>query len=71
MKEEGLQSNGVITESVKGAFLVKLDDSEHTVLAHLGGKLRKNYIKVVPGDKVTVEMSPYDLTRARIIFRFR
>lgn len=68
-KEEGIETTGVVTESFRGGFLVKLDNSEHTISAHLGGKLRKNYIRVVPGDKVTVELSTYDLTKGRITFR--
>lgn len=68
-KEEGLQATGVVTESFRGGFLVKLDDSDHVISAHLGGKLRKNFIRVVEGDKVTVELSPYDIGKGRIIFR--
>jgi translation initiation factor IF-1 len=68
-KEAPLEVEGVVVEAVKGAFRVKLNDSEHTVLCHLGGPLRKNFIRVVPGDKVKVEMSPYDLTRGRITYR--
>lgn len=51
-------------------FSVELD-SGHTVLGHLGGRMRKNYIRVLPGDRVVVELSPYDLTRGRITFRHR
>ena len=68
-KEEGLELTGVVQESVRGGFIVKLDDGDHIISAHLGGKMRKNFIRVVPGDKVTVELSPYDLTKGRIIFR--
>jgi translation initiation factor IF-1 len=70
-REEGLEVEGIVVEVVKGAFRVKLsvNNSEHVVLAHLGGKMRKNYIKVVLGDRVTVEMSSYDLTRGRITYR--
>lgn len=70
-KEEALEMEGTVIEAVKGAFRVKVDDSEHIILAHLGGKMRKHYIKVVPGDKVTVEVSPYDVSRGRITFRHR
>jgi translation initiation factor IF-1 len=69
MKEEGLQVNGVVVESIRGAFIVKLDDVENKITAHLGGKLRKNNIKVVEGDAVTVELSQYDLTKGRIVYR--
>jgi translation initiation factor IF-1 len=51
-------------------FKVELDN-KHQVLAHISGRMRKNFIKILPGDKVIVELSPYDLTRGRIIYRFR
>jgi translation initiation factor IF-1 len=70
-KEELIEATGTVVEVVKGRFRVQLDDASHQVLCHLGGKMKKNYIKVVLGDKVTVEMSPYDLTRGRITFRER
>ena len=54
-KEEGLQAEGIVTQSFRGGFLVQLNDSGHIVTAHLAGKLRKNFIRVVEGDKVTVE----------------
>lgn len=71
VKEESIETTGVIKEAVRGAFMVQLDNSEHVVLCRLGGKMRKNYIRVVPGDRVTIEISPYDLTRGRIVFRER
>ena len=67
-KEASVESDGVVTESLRGRFRVQLS-SGHSILAHLGGKLRKNFIKIVPGDKVKVEISPYDLTKGRITFR--
>ena len=70
-KEEAIEVTGVVREAVRGAFRVQLENSEHIVLCRLGGKMRKNYIRVVPGDKVTVEVSPYDLTKGRIIHRER
>lgn len=78
-KEEALVVEGVIVESLKGKFRVQItpegeEDSEKQgpeVLAHLAGKLRKNFIKIVPGDKVRVELSPYDLTRGRITYRMK
>ena len=70
-KEEAIEVAGVVREAVRGAFRVQLENSEHIVLCRLGGKMRKNYIRVVPGDKVTVEVSPYDLTKGRIIHRER
>ena len=70
-KEESIPSEGVVTEAVRGAFIVKVDNSEHTVFCTLGGKLRKNYIRVVPGDRVRIEISPYDFGKGRIIYRGR
>ena len=68
-KEEAITTDGVIIEVLPGTmFRVKLSNG-HIVLAHISGKMRKHFIRIVPGDKVTVEMSPYDLTKARIIFR--
>jgi len=74
-KKDGvLEMEGVVTESLPNAmFRVTLDGIEDektaNILAHISGKIRKNYIKILPGDKVTVEMSPYDLTKGRITFR--
>ena len=70
-KEEAIQLSGVVTEEVRGAFRVKLDDMEHYVLCRLAGKMRKFRIRVVPGDRVAVEISPYDMARGRIIYRER
>ncbi|MCX6957465.1 MAG: translation initiation factor IF-1 [Verrucomicrobiae bacterium] len=68
-KEEAITTEGVIIEVLPGTmFRVKLSNG-HIVLSHISGKMRKHFIRIVPGDKVTVEMSPYDLTKARIIFR--
>ena len=62
---------GEIIETLPNAtFRVKLEN-DHVVLGHISGKMRMNYIRILPGDKVTVEMTPYDLTRARIIFRVK
>ena len=70
-KEDLMTFDGVVTELLPNAmFRVKLDN-EHIVLAHSSGKMRKNRIRVLEGDKVTVEMTPYDLTKGRIIFRFK
>jgi translation initiation factor IF-1 len=70
-KEKGPEVDGVVTEALANTrFRVKLDNG-HEVLAHVAGKIRKNFIRIVPGDRVTVELSPYDLTRGRIIFRER
>ncbi len=70
-KEQAIEATGLVVEEVRGAFRVKLDNSEHVVLCRLAGKMRKFRIRVVPGDKVRVEMSPYDLSRGRITFRER
>lgn len=68
-KEEGITVEGTVLESLKGAmFRVELENG-HVVLAHISGKMRKFYIRILPGDKVTVELSPYDLSRGRIIYR--
>ena len=68
-KEEGVQVEGTVVEPLPNAmFRVELENG-HRVLAHISGKMRMNFIKILPGDKVTVELTPYDLSRARIIFR--
>jgi translation initiation factor IF-1 len=67
--KEIVQVEGVVTETLPGTkFKVKIDDN-HELLAHISGKMRMNYIKILPGDKVIVEMSPYDLTKGRIVRR--
>ena len=68
-KEEAIQVEGTIIEPLPNAmFRVELENG-HKVLAHISGKMRMHFIKILPGDKVTVELSPYDLTRGRITFR--
>lgn len=68
-KEEAIQVEGKVVETLPNAmFRVELPNG-HKVLAHISGKMRMHFIKILPGDKVTVELSPYDLTRGRIIFR--
>ena len=68
-KEEGIQVEGTVIEPLPNAmFRVELENG-HKVLAHISGKMRKHFIRIVPGDKVEVELSPYDLSKARIIFR--
>lgn len=68
-KEEAIEVEGVITESLPNAmFRVELENG-HKILAHVSGKIRMNFIRILPGDKVKVELSPYDLTRGRITFR--
>ena len=68
-KKDVLELEGVVLESLPNAnFRVQLDDTEQVILAHVSGKIRKNYIKILVGDKVTCEISPYDLTKGRITF---
>ena len=68
-KDDVIQMAGEVVENLPNAmFRVKLENG-HVVLGHISGKMRMHYIRILPGDRVTVEMTPYDLTRARIIFR--
>lgn len=70
-KEEAIKMDGTISETLPNAtFLVELEGG-HKVLAHISGKMRMHYIRILPGDKVTVELSPYDLSRGRIIYRYK
>ncbi|MCC3774367.1 translation initiation factor IF-1 [Streptomyces sp. UNOB3_S3] len=68
---KGIEVEGTVIECLRNAtFKVELQNG-HTVLAHISGKIRKNYIKILPYDRVLVELSPYDLTRGRIRYRYR
>lgn len=68
-KEEAIQMKGVVKETLPNTiFRVELENG-HTIIAHISGKMRKHYIRILTGDTVTVEMTPYDLTKGRIIFR--
>jgi translation initiation factor IF-1 len=70
-KEEKIELEGTVIEALPGTqFRVKLDN-EHEVLAYLSGKMRKYYIRILLGDRVRVEVSPYDLTRGRIVYRYK
>jgi translation initiation factor IF-1 len=70
-KEETIQVEGKVVEPLPNAtFRVELDNG-HKILAHVSGKMRMHYIRILPGDKVTVELSPYDLTRGRIVYRYK
>ena len=70
-KEELIKQDGIITESLSNAmFRVRLQNW-HEITAHISGKMRMHYIKILPGDKVSVEMSPYDLNKGRINFRYK
>jgi translation initiation factor IF-1 len=71
-KEELLEFEGTVTELLPNAtFRVKLDNNNHEIIAHTAGKMRKNRIRVLAGDRVMVEMTPYDLTKGRINYRFK
>ena len=70
-KEEAIEVEGTVTESLPNTmFRVELKNG-HTILTHLSGKMRKHYIRIVPGDRVKVALSPYDLTRGRIVYRHK
>ena len=70
-KQTSIQQDGTVTESLVNAmFRVELENG-HIITAHISGKMRMHYIKILPGDKVQLEMSPYDLTKGRITFRYK
>ena len=70
-KNDVIEVEGVVVEPLPNAmFRVELDNG-HKVLAHVSGKIRMNFIRILPGDKVTIELSPYDLTRGRIVYRYK
>jgi translation initiation factor IF-1 len=70
-KQKSIEQDGTILEALSNAmFRVQLENG-HEVLAHISGKMRMHYIRILPGDKVKLEMSPYDLTKGRIIFRYK
>ena len=70
-KDSAIEIEGVVAEALPNAmFRVELTNG-HKILAHISGKMRKNYIRILPGDRVIVELSPYDLTRGRIIYRYK
>jgi translation initiation factor IF-1 len=70
-KEDIIEVRGTVAETLPNAmFRVQLENG-HKILAHISGKMRMNFIRILPGDKVTVELSPYDLTRGRITYRFK
>lgn len=70
-KEEAIELEGEVVEALPNTmFRVRLDN-DHEVLAHISGKMRMHYIRILPGDRVKVELSPYDLTRGRITYRFK
>ena len=70
-KQSAIEQEGVIIETLPNSmFKVELENG-HVIIAHISGKMRMNYIKILPGDKVRVEMSPYDLSKGRISFRYK
>lgn len=70
-KERALEVEGIVIERLPGEnFRVKLETGQE-VLAHISGKMRMNYIRILPGDRVKVELSPYDLTRGRVVYRYK
>ena len=70
-KEDAIELEGTVLEALPNAmFKVELENG-HTILAHISGKMRMHYIKILPGDRVRVDMSPYDLTKGRITFRYK
>ncbi len=70
-KEDSIEASAFVIEALPNAtFKVELEN-KHVVLARISGKMRKNFIKILPGDKVLVELSPYDLTRGRIVYRYK
>jgi translation initiation factor IF-1 len=70
-KEDAIEVVGTVVETLPNAmFRVELE-SKHMVLAHVSGKMRKNFIRILPGDKILVELSPYDLSRGRIVYRYK
>ena len=71
-KEDAIEVTAKVLETLPNAmFKVELEDNRHQVLAHISGKMRKNFIKILPGDRVLVELSPYDLSRGRITYRYK
>ena len=70
-KQSAIEQDGTIVEALSNAmFRVELQNG-HEVIAHISGKMRMHYIKILPGDKVRIEMSPYDLTKGRLVFRYK
>lgn len=71
-KEDAIEVEATVVEPLPNAmFRVELDNNKHQVLAHISGKMRKHFIRILPGDRVLVELSPYDLNRGRIVYRLK
>jgi translation initiation factor IF-1 len=70
-KEDVIEMEGAIQQSLPNAMFTVMLENGHEILAHISGRMRKNFIKILPGDRVKVELSPYDLTRGRITYRLK
>ena len=70
-KQSAIEQEGVIVETLPNAMFKEELENGHVIIAHISGKMRMNYIKILPGDRVKVEMSPYDLSKGRISFRYK
>ena len=70
-KEDVIELKGTVTDALPNTVFKVKHENGHQIIAHVSGKIRMNYITILPGDKVTVELSPYDLTRGRITYRFK
>src|SRR5205807_9607992 len=70
-KEKGIEVEGTVSENLPNAMFRVALQSGHEILAHISGKIRMNFIRILPGDRVLVELSPYDLTRGRILYRYK
>jgi len=70
-KQSSIQQDGTVVESLGNAMFREELENGHVITAHISGKMRMHYIKILPGDKVKIEMSPYDLTKGRITFRYQ
>ena len=70
-KQKSIEQDGTISEALSNAMFREQLENGHEVLAHISGKMRMHYIRILPGDRVRLEMSPYDLTKGRIVFRYK
>lgn len=71
VKQSSIEQDGTITEALSNAMFRVMLENGHEITAHISGKMRMNYIKILPGDRVKLEMSPYDLTKGRITYRYK
>jgi translation initiation factor IF-1 len=70
-KNDSIQVEGTVSETLPNASFRVMLENKHIILAHISGKMRMNYIRILPGDKVLIELSPYDLSRGRIVYRYK